>query len=90
LPELPISVIMVVCLENAMQRISVQGSDEDGVDSLVEQILAQQNRSHPRTAALQSAAGGASAVVGELAPLGDCGPPGHGGWIADRKGGEGK
>jgi hypothetical protein len=40
LPELDISGIMGLSLEDALQRSSVQGSDEADVDGLTEVIIA--------------------------------------------------
>jgi hypothetical protein len=63
LPELDISVIMGVSLEDALQRSSIQGSDQANVDGLTEEIITQQSRSR------SPAAAEAPAVAGERAPL---------------------
>jgi len=63
LPELDISGTMGVSLENALQRSSIQGSDQANVDGLTEEIITQQSRSR------SPAAAGAPAVAGERAPL---------------------
>jgi hypothetical protein len=49
LPELDISGIMGVSLENVIQRSSTQGSNQVDVDGLAENIFAQQSRSRVRT-----------------------------------------
>ena len=54
---------MVVSLEDALKRSSIQGREQADVGGLTEEIIAQQSRSR------SPAAAGEPAVVGEWAPF---------------------